>query len=148
MLNKNVSRYGAYGILRKTVYDSKNGEVYSDKFGNNWTCDHDRRVWVDDYGNSTGYHPEDIASSGNPLVSPDSQLWEFNGCSWVSNTGDTQQHYPGSPKLSSSGKKSIRKPRFKCQNTKYLRIVMSRLERQSNCPGFGNARTVRTFLTL
>ena len=42
MLNKNVSRYGTYGILRKTVYDSKNGEVYSDKFGNNWTCDHDR----------------------------------------------------------------------------------------------------------
>jgi hypothetical protein len=134
------------GYMR-TAYNSSQGEVYDDRFGNRWTCDTSNGLWLDQHGNSTGYYPEDIGSAGNPLASQDGQLWEHNGKSWVSKNGNEQNHYPGSPEpvMKSSGKKVPREPPFTCEDDKYIRIAMRRLERQSNRPGFGNARAVRIF---
>lgn len=132
---------------RQTSYESPNGEIYDDRFGNMWTNDSYKGLWLDEHGNSTGYHPCDIGSTVNPLASTDMQIWEHKGKSWISNNGDKQAHYPGStePDAKSTSKKVLRKPPFTCQDERYIRIAMRRLERQSNRPGFGNARTVRTF---
>ena len=147
VMNVSVPQYLSRTSYRRPAYDSTHGDTYNDRFGNSWTCDTNRGMWLDQYGNSTGYHPDDIGAEGNPLASKDSQTWKHDGRSWVSNNGDQQAHYPGSPdpKNESFGKKEPRNPRFTCQDDKFLRIAMRRLERQSNRPGFGNARTVRTF---
>lgn len=127
---------------RRTALDSSDGEVFVDRFGNRWECNCDRCLWVDEHNNTTGYHPEDIGSSGNPLASMDGHLWEHDGNNWIATSGKRQRHYPGtSTHLSTT--KVKRTPPFKCEDDKYLRIAMRRLERQSGRPGFGNARSVR-----
>lgn len=127
---------------RRTALDSSDGEVFVDRFGNRWECNRDRCLWVDEHNNTTGYHPEDIGFSGNPLASMDGHLWEHDGNNWIATSGKRQRHYPGtSTHLSTT--KVKRTPPFKCEDDKYLRIAMRRLERQSGRPGFGNARSVR-----
>ena len=133
---------------RRMVFDYTHGEVYDDRFGNSWTCDHDKRMWIDLYRNSTGYHPIDIGSTSNPLASKDGQIWTQDGKVWTSNNGDEQSHIPGTSKLKGSGKKILRQPPFQCEDEKYIRIAMRRLERRANRPGFGNARAVRTFFDI
>jgi hypothetical protein len=142
-----VSRYLSSRSYRRTAYDSSHGDIYNDRFRNSWACDTNKGLWLDQYGNSTGYHPEDIGAEGNPLASEGAQIWKHDGRSWVSNNGDKQSHYPGSPdpKSKSYDNKEPRNPPFTCQDDKFLRIAMRRLERQSNRIGFGNARAVRTF---
>ena len=130
-----------------TAYDSLHGETVTDTYGNVWTCDVNIGLWLDKYNNSTGYHPSNIGSARNPLASQDGQLWEHDGNLWISNTNINQAHYPGSPDQAvvSAGKKVLRDPPFECKDEKYIRIACRRLERQACRPGFGNARTVRTF---
>ena len=144
---KKLLTFSSSNNNRKTAYNSSHGERYDDRFGNTWTCDSVKGLWLDKYGNSTGYHPKDIGSTGNPLASRDGQLWENTNGLWISTNDDRQKHYPGAPDPSQklSGKKELRDPPFKCSDEKFIRIAMRRLERQSNRPGFGNARTVRTF---
>jgi hypothetical protein len=146
-MNISVPQYLSRTSYRQTAYSSTHGDTYNDRFENRWTCDTNKGLWLDQYGNSTGYHPDNIGAEGNPLASMDSHTWKHDGRSWVSNNGDQQAHYPGSPdpKNKSFGKKEPRNPPFTCQDDKFLRIAMRRLERQSNRPGFGNARAVRTF---
>lgn len=136
------SRTIARSQRRRTAFDSSDGEVFVDRFGNTWKCDHDRCLWVDEHNNTTGYHPEDIGSSGNPLASMDGHLWEHDGKYWIATSGKRQTHYPGTSTQLST-KKVKRNPPFQCEDEKYLRIAMRRLERQSGRPGFGNARSVR-----
>ena len=143
-----VPRYLTSRNYRRNAYDSTDGEIYNDRFGNSWTCDTNKGLWLDKYGNSTGYYPDDIGTEGNPLASK-SETWTHDGRSWMSNNGDKQNHYPGSPDPKKKSKKDPRNPPFTCVDDKFLRIAMRRLERQSNRPGFGNARTVRnTFDTV
>ena len=136
-----INRY-----MGRTAFDGVHGEVFTDKFQNKWTCNKDKGLWLDHYGNSTGYHPNNVGDAQNPLASQNGQLWEYKIRFWVSSNGEKQKHFPGSPDPdeNSSSKKELRNPPFRCEDEKYIRIAMRRLERQSNRPGFGNARTVRT----
>lgn len=132
------------GSSRRPAYLSSHGETYRDRFEITWTCNHDDGLWHDDYGNVSGYHPMDIGTAGNPLAcSKDNRTWTHNGNSWITSDGESQKHYPGSPNPKAVVNKVPRNPPFVCENEKYLRIAMRRLERQSNRPGFGNARAVR-----
>jgi len=141
------SRYQPSGAgYKRTAYDSAHGDTCTDKFGTKWTCDRNNTgMWVDEYGSSAGYHPDDIGSSGNPLTRLD-LLWYHDGTLWSSSNGAKQTHYPGSPEsdVQSKSKKVLRQTPFVVKDEKYLRIAMRRIERQSNRPEFGNARTVRT----
>jgi len=142
------SRYqsGVAGMNKRTAYDSAHGDTCTDKFGTKWTCDKNNSgMWVDEHGSSAGYHPDDIGSSDNPLTRL-GLLWYHDGSLWSSNNGDKQTRYPGSLEadVQSKSKKVLRQPPFVVKDEKCLRIAMRRLERQSNRPGFGNARTVRT----
>lgn len=142
------SRYqsGGAGMNKRTAYDSSHGDACTDKFGTKWACDKNNSgMWVDEYGSSAGYHPDDVGSSDNPLTRL-GLLWYHNGSIWSSNNGDKQTRYPGSLEsdVQSKSNKVLRQPPFVVKDEMCVRIAMRRLERQSNRPGFGNARTVRT----
>lgn len=104
-------------------------------------------LWQDQYSNSTGYHPKNIGTPQNPIASADCQLWERENGQWVSSNGDSQDNYPGSPKIISNGKKVKRVPPFRCDDEKYLRVAIRRIARRSG-PGFGNARAIRNFFDI
>ena len=147
----NPTRFAPSRYSGRTAYNGSHGEIYDDRFGNKWTCDTSKGLWQDGHGNYTGYHPESIGDKDNPLACfKNNQTWTHNGKLWISANGDSQQHYPGSPdpKPQFAGKKEPRNPPFSCENDKFLRIAMRRLERRSNRPGFGNARAVRILFDI
>lgn len=133
------------GLNVSSLSPYSNGTTYNDIYGNKWT--YQDYLWQDQYSNSTGYHPKNIGTPQNPIASADGQLWERENGQWVSNNGDSQDNYPGSPKIISNGKKVKRVPPFRCDDEKYLRVAIRRIARRSG-PGFGNTRAIRNFFDI
>jgi len=63
---------------QRASYVSAHGEFYDDRFGTRWTCDINIDL-IDEYGNSTGYHPKNIGFK-TKFISLGS--WTIMGAQW------------------------------------------------------------------
>jgi hypothetical protein len=120
---------------------------FTDDWGNKWQWDSDRRAYLDEHGNISGYGNRDtqpLGSRENPIVSTmDKSQWTFdrNSKEW-SNGKITQTHYPGSP---APGAPTGPVKPFTLSDEKWGRVAMRRLGAGRGGAGFGNARAVRSF---
>jgi SpoVK/Ycf46/Vps4 family AAA+-type ATPase len=125
------------------------GDTQRDNHGNIWT--YDGNVWSDDYGNITGYEPQDVGSQRNPVISTDTNTaWVHSAGKWLQqgNPSITSDSYPGKAPPKKAVLPDVEQQPFRVEDQKYARIAMRRLGRRRGTDGFGNARAVRNHFDL
>ena len=97
--------------------------------------------WTDKYGNRT-VDPTNVGRKSSELVDEKGNMWLNMNKTWKSDSGISQEHYPGSPAPIKSTEKIRRPSPFHCDE-QHLKLAIKRLGRRREDRGFGNARAVR-----
>ena len=97
--------------------------------------------WTDKYGNRT-VDPRTVGTTSSEVVDEKGNMWINQNNSWKSDSGISQDHYPGSPAPIKSAEKNKRDHSFHC-DAQHLQLAIKRLGRRRGERGFGNARAVR-----
>jgi hypothetical protein len=121
-------------------YPPRHGESKTCRFGMQWKYI-EYSGWTDKYGNRT-VDPDVVGTKSSELVDEKGNTWVILNKSWSTDTGISQEHYPGSPVPLKSEKKNQRPTPFHCEE-QHLEIAIKRLGRRRGERGFGNARAVR-----
>ncbi len=125
---------GGYASQRKTC-----------KHGMTWTFV-EFSGWTDKYGNRT-VDPANLGSKSSELVDEKGNMWVNVDKTWKSDSGISQEHYPGSPAPIKPSEKNMRPSPFHCDE-QHLELAIKRLGRRREDRGFGNARAVRVLFEM
>ena len=144
--------YSNYMTPNSNVYHPfSSHETKYDKWNHPWTFDFSDGLWKDEYGNCSGYGPEDIGSSRNPLMDPEGREWIFDRPSklWTckSDPRKTSKLYPGDTPTPKDDVSIATSNPFVCDEI-YLRIAVRRLARLRGTPAFANARAITNLFNL
>jgi hypothetical protein len=135
---KNTSSY--QNISYYNYSRGSHGQTTTCQYGMTWTYIQSSG-WTDKYGNRT-VDPAKVGTKSSELVDEKGNMWVNQNNSWKSDTGISQDDYPGSPAPIKSTKKNRRDNPFHCDD-QHLELAIKRLGRRRGERGFGNARAVR-----